>query len=267
MLMVWVNFLVWNHIRTVASHAESPCGRKNVKRSRGIAQRGCCAYERLGPQVFIVPSHSRAQRNGDTIAMYKADHWCPEPVIGLGLAKRIPYFLAGHHRYPDSVKDLRAGSEWCRKMPHFKYGIYKGILLGPLHNCRFTPDIIIIHVNGMMASMLLNVRNWIGGKDVYSQLSGHAACVYALVPPLLKYDCQIAIPCKGDRKNANAQDDEILFSMVTEMLPLFIEGMRWLEDHGWSIPLSQEYKEEYDLKDNYKHLAERIGMDMRKSLK
>ena len=41
--------------------------------------------------------------------MFKEDR-CFELVIGLGLAKRIPEFLDGHHRYPDSVKTLKAGA-------------------------------------------------------------------------------------------------------------------------------------------------------------
>jgi uncharacterized protein (DUF169 family) len=56
--------------------------------------------------------------------------------------------------------------------------------------------------------------------------------VYAIVPPLLKRDCQVAIPCKGDRKNARAQDDEILFPIVPDMLTDFMEGFRWVSDRG-----------------------------------
>jgi len=82
---------------------------------------------------------------------------------------------------------------------------------------------------------------------------------------LLNRDCQVAIPCKGDRSIALAQDDEILFSLVPEMLPHFIEGLRWLDGHGWSIPMIQRYHEEYDLKLSYKELADRLGMDTRKS--
>jgi len=55
-----------------------------------------------------------------------------------------------------------------------------------------------LRMRGHPVAVKLNVKNWIDGKDVYSQLSGHAACVYVIVPALLKRDGQIAIPCKGD---------------------------------------------------------------------
>jgi uncharacterized protein (DUF169 family) len=213
----------------------------------------------------LCQSFARSQRNGETIAMFKEDHWCFEPVVGLGLAEKSEFFIEGHHRYPDSVRDLQAASEWCRNMPHLQYGAYQGIVSAPVHKCSFMPDVIAMHVNGMMTSQLLIVKTWIDGKDVRSQLSGHAACVYATVPAFLTKECQVSIPCKGDRRLAAAQDDEILFTIPAEMLPDFIEGIHWLQDHNWGIPMLQEYKEEYDLKPKYRDVAERLGMDMRQS--
>jgi len=242
-----------------------PIAVKLLKDEEEVPEEAIIPTRDWGHKYALCQSLARSQRNGETIAMFIGDHWCPEPVIGLGLAERIPYFLEGHHRYPDSVRDLKAGSEWCTNMPFLEHGLYKGVLSAPVNTCSFTPDVIVMHVNGMMTSQLLNVRNWIDGKDIHAQLSGHAACVYTIVPPLLNRDCQVAIPCKGDRSIALAQDDEILFSLVPEMLPHFIEGLRWLDGHGWSIPMIQRYHEEYDLKLSYKELADRLGMDTRKS--
>jgi len=123
-----------------------------------------------------------------------------------------------------------------------------------------------MHVNGMMTSQLLIVKNWIDGKDIQAQLSGHAVCVYSIVPTILNKDCNIAIPCKGDRRLAAAQDDEIVFTMVPEMLPNFIEGIHWLQQHNWGIPIIQEYKEEYDLKPKYRDLLDKLGMDSKNRL-
>jgi uncharacterized protein (DUF169 family) len=218
-----------------------------------------------GHKFSLCQSFARSQRNGETIAMFKEDMWCAEPVVGLGLAERIPYFLEGNHRYPDSVRDLEAAAEWCKNMPYLEYGLYQGIVSAPVNACNFMPDLVVMHVNGMMTSQLLIVKNWIDGKDVYAQLSGHAACIYAVVPAIRKRECQVAIPCKGDRRLAFAQDDEILFTLIPEMLPDFIAGIRFLQEHNWGLPVLNEYKEEYDLKPKYADFGERLGMDMRKS--
>lgn len=218
-----------------------------------------------GHKFSLCQSFARSQRNGETVAMFKEDNWCPEPVLGLGFAERIPYFLEGHHRYPDSVRDLQKASEWCKNMPYLEYGLYQGIVSAPVNACTFMPDLVVMHVTGMMTSQLLIVKNWIDGKDVYAQLSGHAACVYAIVPAIRKRECQVAIPCKGDRRLAFAQDDEILFTLIPEMLPDFIGGIRFLQEHNWGLPVITEYKEEYDLKPNYADFGDRLGMDMKQS--
>ena len=62
-----------------------------------------------------------------------------------------------------------------------------------------------------------------------------------------------------------AQDDEILFTLIPEMLPDVVAGARFLQEHEWGLPLIQEYKEEYDLKPKYARLGEMLGMDMRQS--
>jgi len=208
---------------------------------------------------------ARSQRDGTTIAMFKEDSWCPEPVIGYGFSERIPYFLEGNLRYPGSIKDLDAASVWSKNMPCFEYGAYKGIVSAPLSTCSFLPDLIVLHINGVMASQLMIVKNWIDGKDVYAQISGHGACVYSVVPVLQKKECSIAIPCRGERKLAGSQDDDIIYSIPIDLLPNFANGIDWLQDHGLGIPIVQEYKEEYDLKPGYKKLGELLGMDMTNS--
>ena len=218
-----------------------------------------------GHKYSLCQSLARAQRDGLTIAMFKEDMWCPEPVIGLGFAPRIQYFLEGHHRYPDSVRDLKAAAEWCKNFPHLEYGLYQGIVLAPVNTCNFMPDLITMHVTALQATMLLIIKNWIDGKDIYAQLSGHAACVYAIVPPLQKRECTVAIPCRGDRRFAFAQDDEIMFTLLPEMLPDFIAGAKYLQEHGWGLPMIQEYKEEYPLRPGYVKLGEMLGMNMKRS--
>ena len=201
-----------------------------------------------GHKYALCQSFAKSQRDGLTIAMFKEDLWCFEPAVGLGFVETTPYFLEGHHRYPDSVRDLDAASEWCKNMPHFEFKKYQGIVSAPINSCSFMPDLIVMHVNGMMTSQLLIVQCWVDGKDLTCQLSGHAACVYSIVPAMKKRECNIAIPCKGDRRLAAAQDDEILFTMFPGMLPDFIEGTKFLQERNWGIPMIQEYKEEYDMK-------------------
>ena len=60
---------------------------------------------------------SLSRRFGTTIAQLKEDMWCPEPVLGFGLAEPPRYFLEGRNRYPDGVETLEAGANWAREFP------------------------------------------------------------------------------------------------------------------------------------------------------
>ena len=107
------------------------------------------------------------------------------------------------------------------------WGVYWNNI-GTCNGCKFIPEIIVMHINGLMATMLTIVKNWIDGKDIKCQISGHAACVYAIVHSLLNKECNIALPCQGDRRVASAQDDQIIFILPTCLLRDFIEGIRCL---------------------------------------
>jgi uncharacterized protein (DUF169 family) len=218
-------------------------------------------------KIALCQAISRAEDGHEqTIAMFKEDNWCFEPVIGLGLVKKIPEFLEGYHRYPDSVKTLEAGAKWCQNMPSFEKGRYQGIVVGPLNKCNFMPDLIIMHVNGLALTYLMVLKNCMDGEDITCQLSGHAACVYALVPPMKLQQCYIAIPCKGDRDVARAQDSDLIFSMPTKLLPEFIDCMQYEQKHEWGLPLHYKIMEEYPLKPKYRDFGQKLGLDMKQSL-
>lgn len=213
-----------------------------------------------GKRLNMCQAFSMAQREGMTVAMYRDDNWCFEPLVGLGIVPRTEKFLSGFHRYPDSVRDKEAAATWCQNMPYLEYGKYTGYMMAPLHTCEFWPDVVVMHINPMMTSQLMIVKNWLDGKDIMCRMSGHAGCVYAIVPAMLNGGCNVAIPCRGDRQVAMAQDDELFFSFVPEMLPDLLSGIDMLEQHNWGLPMKLFLKEELEMRPNYMIMAKDLGM-------
>jgi uncharacterized protein (DUF169 family) len=239
-----------------------PIAFKFVRQRNEIPTDAVLPFQDLGKRVNLCQAFSMVQRQGITVAMLLADHWCFEPVVGFGFAERIPKFLSGYHRYPDSVRSLDAASRWCQNMPHLPVDERIGLVMAPIHSCSFLPDVIVMHINGMMASQMMVVKNWIDGGDITCQLSGHAGCVYAIVPPIQNHSCHIAIPCRGDRQVGLAQDDEIFFSLVPDMLPDFISGIEVLEKNEWGIPMKHFLKEEVEMRPKYMEMARLLGMNV-----
>ena len=51
-------------------------------------------------------------------------------------------------------------------MPYLPYGKYQGIVSARIHLCNFIPDLIMMHVDGRMATYLMLIRNYIDEKDI-----------------------------------------------------------------------------------------------------
>ncbi|KON29328.1 hypothetical protein AC482_06775 [miscellaneous Crenarchaeota group-15 archaeon DG-45] len=199
-----------------------------------------------------------SRRFGATIAQLFEDMWCPEPVIGFGLAEPPQYFLDGHNRYPDGVETLEAGANWARELPRFEAGRYVGVASAPLSTASFEPDVAVIYCDSAQLLRLLLGIAYRDGRDIATVLGGHVACVYAVVPAMLRGACQAAVPCRGDRGRAGAQDDEMIFSVPRDKIGDLVLG---LEQGGTSsIPTRFSMKAEYMLSPSYAEMARLMGM-------
>jgi uncharacterized protein (DUF169 family) len=195
---------------------------------------------------------------GATVAQLFEDNWCPEPVIGFGLAEPPMYFLEGNNRYPDGVKSIEAGANWAREFPRFKAGRYIGVTSAPLTSASFEPDVAVIYCDSAQLLRLLLGAAYKDGRDIPTVLGGHAACVYSIVPAILSRSCQVAVPCRGDRGRAGTQDDEIIFSIPKNKIGEVVLG---LEQAGTAtVPTRFSMKPEYELSPSYAEMARLMGM-------
>jgi uncharacterized protein (DUF169 family) len=174
------------------------------------------------------------------------------------LAEPPQYFLDGHNRYPDGVKTLQAGANWAQEFPRFPTDQYVGIVSAPLTSASFEPDIAVIYCDSAQLLKLLLGLAYEDGRDITTVLGGHAACVYAVVPTMLRQQCQVAIPCRGDRGRAGAQDDELIFSVPKDQIGRLAYGLQ--QTGTGSIPTRFSMKTEYRLSESYAKMAQLMGM-------
>jgi len=198
-----------------------------------------------------------SRRFGETVAQLFEDMWCPEPVIGFGLAEPPQYFFEGKTRYPDGVKSLEAGANWAREFPRFEVGKYVGVVSAPLTTASFEPDVAIIYCDSAQLLRLLLGLAYEDGRDIETVLGGHSACVYAVVPTMMKGECQASVPCRGDRGYAGTQDYEMIFSIPRDQIARVVEG---LEQPGTaSVPTRFSMNPEYGLSPGYAEIARQMG--------
>jgi len=218
----------------------------------------------MGKHLSLCQAWGLSRRDQIPFILNKSDMWCFEPVLGLGFVEPPELFLDGHNRFPGTASSVEAGKQWASNMPRFPVGKYESIMSAPLsfYGEDLSPDVVVLYCDPAQLTQLMMAVNWIDGNDVYSRMSGHAACVYSVVPVVTDNDFQIVVPCAGDRKRAMAQDTEIIFSFPASKLEALVEGLRHIKDAGEGMPLKVSLKEEYELEESYQEIGKLMGMDL-----
>ncbi|MFC1974454.1 DUF169 domain-containing protein [Chloroflexota bacterium] len=216
----------------------------------------------LGHHLDLCQGFAMSRREGKLMAMLKDDMWCYTPVIALGLAEPPAHFLEGHMYYPSRVSTLEAAKNVAAMFPRLEYGKYVGIVSAPLKAVNFEPDLVTIYCNSaQLTSLLLGIR-YKEGYQVTTTITGAAACVYPTVPVIKSKECQVAVPCRGDRKWALAQDDEMVFSLPKEKLEDLMLGLRHLDEAGPLFPLDFGMRPERALSKGYVKMGRMLGMEV-----
>ena len=215
----------------------------------------------LGYHLAACQGFTLSRREGMTVAATLKDMYCPEAVLGYGLAEAPGFFLDGYQRYPQSVETLESGSIWAQEFPRFEVGKYIGVVSAPLTTASFIPDVIIMYVDSAQLGMLLWARASKEGHELACTVGAKGACVYAVVPPLQTGNYQVTVPCAGDRRYAGAQHDEMIFSFPAGKLEGLLKSLGYLEEWGYKLPLRTVMRYEAPHPGNYTEMARMLGMD------
>ena len=238
-----------------------PLAVKLLKSEKDIPEAAKRPVRDFGHHLSLCQAFSMSRREGTTVAMLKEDMWCFEPVLAFGLEKPSLRFLEGHNRFPHDVETLQAGANYAQNFPRLETGKYIGIMSAPLETVDFYPDLVMMYCTSTQLTLLLLGIAYKDGFDVTSTLSGHAACVYSVVPVLQTGKCQVAVPCRGDRYAAGAQDNELIFSVPYERLDDLVDGLKAIAKAGTTLPGRVVMQPEYQLPESYIDLGREIGMD------
>ena len=237
-----------------------PLALKLLEKEEDIPEGAEKPLKDFGYHVMLCQGYAMSRKEGKTIAMFKEDMWCFEPVVGYGWAEPLQYFLEGHNRYPEDVKDLEAGKNYVSDFPRLEVGKYIGVASAPLNTVNFEPDLVMLYCNSTQLSLLLLGREYMDGHDLKCSLSSHAACVYSVVPAIKNGKCQVSIPCRGDRYYALAGDDEIIFTVPTKKLEDLLVGLRHLEEYGSKLPKIPKMGYEEEISESYMKIAKMMGL-------
>lgn len=216
----------------------------------------------LGHHIALCQGFSMSRREGATVVMTKADHWCYVPVIALGHAESPEFVLEGNMDYPSRIADLETAKKIAKNAAHLDLGKYSAIVSAPLDSATFIPDLVTIYGDSAQLRFLLSAIRYKNGYRVTSLLEPGGACVQATVPVLKTGECNVAVPCMGDRTLALAQDDEMIFSIPTNKMDDLMAGMRHFDKTGPVSPIKFNMRFDYQLMESYKKTGRLVGLEM-----
>ena len=239
-------------VKLLEKEEDIPAGAIRPKRDRRTHLALCQAF-------------AMSRREKATVAMLKEDNWCYLPVIAFGLAEPPDFFLEGNTFLKFSVNDAKAAKDLAMAFPRLECGKYIGVLSAPLSKAAFEPDVVVIYCNSNQLRHLLTAIKYKDGYVVQSTLDPGGACLQATVPVLQTGECQVTVPCGGDRAHAMAQDDEMVFSIPTGKLEDLMFGLRAFDEAGRGYTrFAPDMRPEYPLPDLYVKAGALLGLDVNK---
>jgi uncharacterized protein (DUF169 family) len=159
--------------------------------------------------------------------------------------------------------DQEAAKNLAMSFPRLEYGKYVGVVSAPLRAANFKPDLVVVYCDSAQLKSLLMGMKYRKGYIVTSRLDPGGACVHCTVPVLKSGECQVTVPCGGDRRRALAQDDEMIFSLPTDRLEDLMMGLRHFDETGFGYnQFAPDIRPDYPLPELYVKVAKMLGMDM-----
>ncbi len=241
----------------------SPIAVKLIKSEDEIPEGALRPMRDLGYHLALCQAFAMSRRNKETIAMLTEDHWCYLPVIAFGLVDAPDFFLGGNTFYKINVGDLDAARSMAENLPRLESGKYIGVVSAPLWKTDFEHDLVVIYCNSNQLRCLLAAVKYKDGCLVTSTLDPSGACFQCTVPTIKTGKCQVTVPCGGDRANALAQDDEMIFTIPRDTLDDLVLGVRHFDEKGLGYThFEPRMKPEYPLSGNYVKAGNLIGLDV-----
>ncbi len=220
----------------------------------------------MGTHMALCQAFSLARREYKTVYMVKEDHWCWNPLIGLGhvdCSEGTETFEVVCTAL--GIPDMDKARAFFAKFPRFPLGKYKGIVTAPLSDCPFDPDVVLIYSNNaQLRSMLWGIKA-MTGEIVKTEMDAIDSCVYAIIIPMQNGEYRVTIPDIGEFERAAPNEDEIILSVPKGRMKELVDGTRYFEDRSMGYTgLKRELDFDYSRPPFYNTLYKLWGLEQGK---
>ncbi len=240
-----------------------PIAVKMIEDEADVPENAVRPKKDLKTHMALCQAFALTRREKKTVYMVKEDHWCWNPLIGLGhvdCSEDTDSFEVVCTAL--GIPDKEKARAFFAEFPRLPLGKYKGIVTAPLSDCPFEPDVVLIYSNNaQLRSMLWGIKA-MTGKIVETGMDAIDSCVYTVVVPMLDGDYRVTLPDMGEFERAMAGENEIILSVPKGRMDELIQGMRGFEEKNMGYTgIKREMELDYTRPPFYNTLFELWGLD------
>lgn len=191
------------------------------------------------------------RRYGWTIALTREDSICSLGIVALGFDKELKFYRDGNLCEAMYTETAEAGARSEAAVDKFAYHQFYALVAAPLDRCDFEPHLICIYASPAQVMRLVQAALWKRGGKLTSSFGGRMDCSEIIVTTMKTNECQLILPCSGDRIFGQTQDHEMAFTIPYSRIEEVLEGLRGTHKGGIRYPITQFMEYEPKLPPKY----------------
>ena len=195
-----------------------------------------------------------SRRYGWTIALTREDSICSLGITALGFDRPTHYYNSGTLCEGMYTETKEAGARSEAAIDKFDHGEFHGLLVAPLDRAAFEPDLVVVYATPAQVMRLTQAALWKRGGRLASSFEGRAVCADIVVTTMRTGECQVILPCSGDRIFGQTQDHEMAFAIPWARMGEIAEGLEGTHRGGIRYPITQFMEYEAKLPPRYMEL-------------
>ena len=214
-----------------------PVAVKMLEEGESLPKRAKQPWKDLNITLATCQAIAMARRYGWVVALGEEDLSCPLTAVVFGFRKASEFYLKGQACMGIYTETEEAGIRSEEVVAKYQFQEYRYILVAPLHRTAFEPEVIIIYANPAQIMRLLSAALWKSGGKLTSSFGGRIDCAEEIIVPQRSGNCEVILPCYGDRIFAQTQDHEMAFSIPISRAEEIIKGLAGTHKGGVRYPI------------------------------
>lgn len=209
---------------------------KLIENEADVLDKSFCPMRDTGKHIALCQAFALARRQRKHVFMRKEDHWCWNPLITYGHVnseRGSADFDAICNAMGGKNPEIAEG--FVGLFPRLPYQKYDGVLLAPLDEADFEPDVLLIYCKNDQLRLLLMAINTQDPAMVESSFTPLDSCAFSVIPAIEEGKYRITLPDPGEYERAFTPDDDIILSVPYQKYEPFFKGVAAQLGRGGTI--------------------------------